>query len=143
MCHLFRTQKEAAVITHAVLWRELAGEDARVHGQSQWRRRHRLLEEDAILPHWSTVLMVASLRKVCGVEARMEAHDHKPEMVSSQQANELLTKAVERLPLSARGRARVARVARSAALLAGAEDVEPSHVAEALSFRSPTELGPR
>ena len=61
----------------------------------------------------------------------------------SQQANELLTKAVERLPLSARGRARVARVARSAALLAGAEAVEPSHVAEALSFRSPTELGQR
>ncbi|MGZ6728163.1 MAG: magnesium chelatase subunit ChlI family protein [Gaiellaceae bacterium] len=61
----------------------------------------------------------------------------------SQQANELLTKAVERLPLSARGRARVARVARSAALLAGAEAIEPVHIAEALSFRSPTELGPR
>jgi magnesium chelatase family protein len=61
----------------------------------------------------------------------------------SQQANELLTKAVERLPLSARGRARVARVARSAALVTGAEEIEPAHVAEALSFRSPTELGPR
>ena len=61
----------------------------------------------------------------------------------SSEANELLTKAVERLPLSARGRARVARVARSAALLAGADAIEPSHVAEALSFRSPSELGPR
>src|SRR5215475_12731977 len=38
----------------------------------------------------------------------------------SKPANELLSRAVDRLPLSARGRARVARVARSAALLAGA-----------------------
>jgi magnesium chelatase family protein len=56
-------------------------------------------------------------------------------------ANELLSRAVERLPLSARGRARVARVARTAALLAGAEAVAPEHVAEALSYRSPSELG--
>jgi magnesium chelatase family protein len=61
----------------------------------------------------------------------------------TEDANELLTRAVERLPLSARGRARVARVARSAALLGGADAVEAGHVAEALSFRSPTELGPR
>jgi magnesium chelatase family protein len=56
-------------------------------------------------------------------------------------ANELLSRAMERLPLSARGRARVARVARTAALLAGAEAVAPEHVAEALSYRSPTEGG--
>jgi magnesium chelatase family protein len=59
----------------------------------------------------------------------------------SKEANELLMRAVERLPLSARGRARVARVARTAALLAGAEEVGAEHVAEALSYRSPTELG--
>ena len=58
-------------------------------------------------------------------------------------ANELLSRAVERLPLSARGRARVARVARTAALLAGAKEVAAEHVAEALSFRAPTELGSR
>jgi magnesium chelatase family protein len=58
----------------------------------------------------------------------------------TQDANELLTRAVERLPLSARGRARVARVARTAAHLAGAEEVGAEHVAEALSFRSPSEL---
>jgi magnesium chelatase family protein len=55
-------------------------------------------------------------------------------------AEELLGRAVERLPLSARGRARVARVARTAAALAGAERVEPEHVAEALAYRSPREL---
>jgi magnesium chelatase family protein len=59
----------------------------------------------------------------------------------SKQANELLTRAVDRLPLSARGRARVARVARTAALLAAAEEVGAEHVAEALSYRSPTEPG--
>jgi magnesium chelatase family protein len=58
----------------------------------------------------------------------------------SQAADELLTRAVERLPLSGRGRARVARVAQSVAALAGAEDVLPEHVAEALSYRVPREL---
>jgi magnesium chelatase family protein len=58
----------------------------------------------------------------------------------SQVADELLARAVERLPLSARGRARVARVARTAAALAGAKEVEADHVAEALAYRSPREL---
>jgi magnesium chelatase family protein len=72
--------------------------------------------------------------------ARKCARDGPPPR--SREANELLSRAVERLPLSARGRARVARVARTAALLADADEVGPEHVAEALSFRSPTELGP-
>jgi magnesium chelatase family protein len=55
-------------------------------------------------------------------------------------ADELLSRAVDRLPLSGRGRARVARVARTTAALAGADAVLPEHVAEALAYRSPTEL---
>ena len=55
-------------------------------------------------------------------------------------ASELLDQAVERLPLSGRGRARVARVARTIAALAGAEAVAEEHVAEALAYRSPREL---
>src|SRR4051812_18479593 len=56
-------------------------------------------------------------------------------------ADELLTRAVDRLRLSARGRTRVARVARSIAALAQEQRVLPEHIAEALSYRSPTELG--
>jgi magnesium chelatase family protein len=56
------------------------------------------------------------------------------------EADELLSRAVERLPLSGRGRARVARVARTIAALAGSETVRAEHVAEALAYRSPQEL---
>jgi magnesium chelatase family protein len=56
------------------------------------------------------------------------------------EADELLTRAVERLPLSGRGRARVARVAQTIAALGGSTSVLPEHVAEALSYRVPREL---
>jgi magnesium chelatase family protein len=59
----------------------------------------------------------------------------------SADADALLTRAVDRLPLSGRGRARVARTARTIAALAAAEEVQPEHVAEALAYRSPQELG--
>jgi magnesium chelatase family protein len=55
-------------------------------------------------------------------------------------ATALLNRAVERLPLSGRGRARVGRVARTIAALAGAEAVAEEHLAEALAYRSPREL---
>ena len=59
----------------------------------------------------------------------------------SAEADALLSRAVERLPLSGRGRARVARVARTIAALAGAEQVRAEHLAEALAYRAPQELG--
>ncbi|HEY8703180.1 MAG TPA: YifB family Mg chelatase-like AAA ATPase [Gaiellaceae bacterium] len=56
------------------------------------------------------------------------------------ETDELLTRAVDTLPLSGRGRARVARVARTIAALAGAEEVRPDHLGEALAYRAPREL---
>jgi magnesium chelatase family protein len=65
---------------------------------------------------------------------------HSPRRTA--EAEELLSRAVERLPLSGRGRVRVARVARTVAALAGSEAVKPEHVAESLAYRSPRELEP-
>jgi magnesium chelatase family protein len=55
-------------------------------------------------------------------------------------ASDLLDSAVERLPLSGRGRARVARLALTVAALAGADAIAEEHVAEALAYRPPPEL---
>jgi magnesium chelatase family protein len=75
-------------------------------------------------------------------ERVLEGRDRLRErpLARTAEADALLSRAVERLPLSGRGRARVARVARTAAALAGADAVLPEHVAEALSYRSPSEL---
>ena len=58
-------------------------------------------------------------------------------------ASELLSSAVDRLPLSGRGRARVARVAGRSPRSPVRPPVEPAHVAEALSYRMPGELSRR
>jgi magnesium chelatase family protein len=73
------------------------------------------------------------------VDARRRLHDAEPPFGDDSQ--KLLTRAVERLPLSGRGRARVVRVATTIAALAAADAVAPEHLAEALSYRSPRELG--
>jgi magnesium chelatase family protein len=59
----------------------------------------------------------------------------------TKEATELLDRAVERLPLSGRGRARSRRVAETIAALAGEPAVGAEHLGEALAYRSPTELG--
>jgi magnesium chelatase family protein len=58
----------------------------------------------------------------------------------TEEAKDLLTRAVERVPLSGRGRARVARVAATIAGLAASELIEVAHLGEALSYRPPAEL---
>ena len=72
--------------------------------------------------------------------ARGRLRDEPPRR--TPKADALLTSAVERLALSGRGRARVARVAASIAALAEVGEVAPEHVAEALSYRAPKGLEP-
>ena len=72
------------------------------------------------------------------VAARVRLCDSPPS--PTQAADEVLTRAVERLRLSGRGRAKVAAVARTIAALAQVETVRPEHVAEALAYRAPNEL---
>jgi magnesium chelatase family protein len=74
------------------------------------------------------------------VAGRVAAARARPPARRSDEADTLLTAAVERLPLSGRGRARVARTARTIAALAGSDLVERQHVAEALAYRAPQEL---
>jgi magnesium chelatase family protein len=72
------------------------------------------------------------------VAARLRLAETLPKRTPA--ADELLTRAVERLPLSGRGRAKVAGVSRTIAALADSDAVLPEHVAEALAYRAPTEL---
>jgi magnesium chelatase family protein len=73
------------------------------------------------------------------VAARGRLAEHPPTRTPAAAA--LLDRAVERLVLSGRGRARVGRLAATIAALAGADSVAEEHLAEALAYRPPRELG--
>jgi len=107
----------------------------------------------ALLDRFDLLVTVPRPRAVELAGAPAETSDHVRDRVvaarhrlragrlrRSDTADGLLSRAVERLPLSARGRARVARVAVTIAALAEADRVDSEHVAEALSFRTPNEL---
>jgi magnesium chelatase family protein len=72
------------------------------------------------------------------VEAAAHRLGHDPPILG-RAGEQLLARAVDALPLSARGRSRVARVAVTIAALDGACEVGAEHVAEALSYRAPPE----
>ncbi len=75
--------------------------------------------------------------RVIQARERLEAS----EVPFSEAASGLLARAVDTLPLSGRGRARVSRVSRTIAALADCPSVEAEHLAEALAYRTPAELG--
>ena len=72
-----------------------------------------------------------------GIRTNAEADGELLEQVASPEpeGRRLLTQAVEKFKLSARGYHRVLRVARTLADLGGSAEVKRLHVAEALSYR--------
>ncbi|MFN7961173.1 MAG: YifB family Mg chelatase-like AAA ATPase [Thermoanaerobaculia bacterium] len=72
-------------------------------------------------PPLNATLSGAAAKRVCALDGRGQA---------------LLERAYEKLGLSARALDRVLKVARTIADLAGAERIEPAHLAEAIQFRS-------
>ena len=74
------------------------------------------------------------------VRARVAAAVGRERPPLTPAAVQLLDRAVDTLPLSARGRDKIASVAATIAALAGENVAAPEHVAEALSYRSPSEL---
>jgi len=68
--------------------------------------------------------------------AQMGAKDIKRRCAVKEDAEKLLETAINKLGLSARAYSRVLKVGRTIADLAGAENIEASHTAEAIQYRS-------
>jgi len=68
--------------------------------------------------------------------AQMGTREIKRHCVVKEDAERLLETAINKLGLSARAYSRVLKVGRTIADLAGAENIEASHIAEAIQYRS-------
>lgn len=72
--------------------------------------------------------------------AELTVKDIKTYCSLSSECLDLLRQAVVKLGLSARGYHRILKISRTIADLAGAEKIEPSHIAEALQYRAKMEM---
>ena len=68
--------------------------------------------------------------------AHMESSHLRNFCVLSKEAKEILIRAMEELKFSARAHDKILKVARSIADLAGSDNIEAEHIAEAVGYRS-------
>ncbi len=68
--------------------------------------------------------------------ARMTTRQLRRYCVTDEAGNRLLENAVDKLGFSARAYGRILKIARTIADLAGGEAIQPSHIAEAIQYRS-------
>ncbi|MDZ4673161.1 MAG: YifB family Mg chelatase-like AAA ATPase [Gemmatimonadota bacterium] len=111
----------------AVAWRDLTGNQiaepsAAIRGRvesARQRQRERFADEPGV--YANAHMSPRALRRHCQISAPVEA---------------LLKTAVTKLGLSARAYHRILKISRTIADLAGDENLEPIHVAEAIQYRS-------
>lgn len=68
--------------------------------------------------------------------ARMTSRHIKQFCVMDSESSSLMERAMERFGLSARAHARILKIARTVADLEASPDIRPSHVAEAIQYRT-------
>ena len=110
----------------ALRYQDLASRDA---GESSEVIRQRVNNARAIQ------LQRFNKRTIHG-NAQMGARDIKRHCLLKEDAEKLLENAINRLGLSARAYSRVLKVGRTIADLVGSEEIQSSHIAEAIQYRS-------